>query len=185
MADTLLWKDFAKQENCDNCPLLEAEICPGGMASYGGVLVEPPCWSFDDDTDLYQWIEDYFDGLRRYEELEERKLKEERKRKERAQKAAETRRKMQWYCRDEIYELKQAQKALTAQENLESFSQSFAEAINFANEMFRYKERVAVKPQISEEVKALRIRVERAKAAFEAKRNDFYKSKEDGEKNHA
>lgn len=178
MTDTLLWKDFAKQEDCNGCPLLEEEICPGGFACYGGEPIEPPCYSFDDETDLYQWINDYFDSQRRYEEREATRLKEERKRKERAQKAAETRRKMQWYCRDEIYELKQAQKALKAQENLENFSRSFAEAINFANEMFQYKERVAVKPQISEEVEHLRMRVDKTKAAFEAKRKEFYKDRE-------
>lgn len=130
------------------------------------------------DTFLYQWVSDYFDSQRRREERESARLKEERKRKERAKKAAETRRKMQWYCRDEIYELKQAQKALEAQEKLENFSRSFAEAINFANEMFQYKERVAVKPQISEEVKLLRIRVDKAKSAFETKRKEFYKERD-------
>lgn len=46
--------------DCENCPLLKEEICPGGMTSSSdGTPVEPPCCGFNDDTDLDQLIDDY------------------------------------------------------------------------------------------------------------------------------
>ena len=101
-------------------------------------------------------------------------LKAEQEKKERAKKAADTRRAMRWYCRDEIQTLKKARKALEAQRALESFASSFAEAINFANEMFRYEERVGVKPEVSAEVLRLEAEVESAKEAYDSKRKQFY-----------
>lgn len=180
MNEKLLWKDFAAQESCDGCPLLEEEICPRGMTCYGGEPVEPPCTCFDDDTDLNQWVIDYYKRLNYYEELEDARIKEERKRKERAKKAADTRRKMQWYCWNEIHELKQAKQELKAQLNLENFVKTVAEAVNFANATFHCEERLTVKPQVSEKVKLLQERVDEAKAAFDAKRKQFYEEQKKG-----
>ena len=110
----------------------------------------------------------------KWEEREDRKIREERKKKERAEKAVETRREMRWYCRGEIRELKQAEKALQAQKAVERLASDFAEAINFTNEMFRYKERKQVKPEISAEVKRLEEEVALAKEKYNAKRTEFY-----------
>ena len=38
--------------NCEICPLLEENICPGGYRCYGGAPIEPPCCSIDEDADL-------------------------------------------------------------------------------------------------------------------------------------
>lgn len=169
-----IWKDFAEKEDCDGCPLLESEICPGGFRCYGGEPIEPPCCSFDDDTDLDEWVSDYFDRQRRYEEAEDKRLQAEKKKKERAKKAAETRRAMRWYCWDETQALKQAQKALEAQKAAERFASSLAEAINATNEIFRYEERVTVKPEISAEVLRLEAEVDAAKKSYDFKRKAFY-----------
>lgn len=180
MSEKLLWKDFAKEECCDDCPLLKAEICKGGFTCYGGHPIEPPCCSFNDDTDLIEWVDEYFERQRKREEREQERIKKETERKERAKKSAETRRKLRSYCYKEIYALKQAEKALRAQRSAEDFARSMADAINFANEIFRYEERVRVKPQISDEVKRLQELVDKAKANYEAKRKEFYaKLKED------
>ena len=77
----MLWKDFAQEECCDSCPLLENEICPGGFVCYGGQPIEPPCCCFDDNTDLDDWVNDYFEQKKRREELEESRLKKEQKKK--------------------------------------------------------------------------------------------------------
>lgn len=170
----MLWKDFAKQESCDGCPLAENEICTGGWACYGGEPIEPPCCSFDDDTDLDEWVIRHLEQQRAWEEREDRRIREEAKRKERAKKAADTRRAIRWYCRDELYALNRAQNALQAQEAAERFASSLAEAVNFTNEMFRYKERVQVKPEFSAEVKRLEAEVASAKKRYDAKRKEFY-----------
>lgn len=170
----MLWKDFKEKEDCYGCPLLEYEMCTGGYQCYGGEPIEPPCCNFDDDTDLDKWVDDMFAQRRRREEVEDKRLKAELEKKDRAKKAADTRRAMHWYCWDEIQTLKKARKALEAQKALESLASSFAEAVNFANEMFRYEERMAVKPEVSAEVLRLEAEVEAAKKAYESKREEFY-----------
>lgn len=170
----MLWKDFKEKEDCYGCPLLEHEMCAGGIVCYGGEPIEPPCYNFDDATDLDKWVDDMFAQRRRCEEAENKRLKAEQEKKDRAKKAADTRRAMRWYCRDEIQALKKARKALEAQKALESLASSFAEAINFANEMFRYKERMAVNPEVSDEVLRLEAEVDVAKKAYDAKREEFY-----------
>lgn len=177
----ILWKDFAEREDCEGCPLLENEICPGGYACYGGQPVEPPCCSFTDDTDLDQWVDDYFAYQRRREEAESRRLQAEKKKKERAKKAADTRRDLRRYCLEEIYALKRAEKALEAYKAAERLASSFAEAINVTNEMFRYTERVTVKPEILYEINCLEVEVASAKERYEAKRKEFYAKRKSGE----
>lgn len=173
----MIWKDFAEKEDCDGCPLLENEICPGGFSCYGGDPIEPPCCCFEDDTDLDEWVSDYFDRQRRYEEAEDKRLQEEKKKKEQAKKAAETRRAMRWYCWTEIQELKRAQKALEVKKAVERFASSLVEAINVTNEIFRYEERVTVNSEISAEVQRLEAEVNAAKKAYDSKRKEFYAQK--------
>lgn len=170
----MLWKDFKDKGECDGCPLLEYAFCPGGTACYGGVPIEPPCYTFKDDTDLDKWVDDAFAQERIEKEQREAELKKKERAKERAKKAADTRKALSWYCRDEIHALKKARKALEAQRALEHFASSVAEAVNFANEAFCYKERVGVKPEVSAEVLRLEAEVELAKKAYDSKREQFY-----------
>lgn len=69
--------------DCDECPLYESGECGGGMRSgCGGVPIEPPCFSWDDDTivqegDVERARIAYEDELDRREALE-RHLKAQR-----------------------------------------------------------------------------------------------------------
>jgi hypothetical protein len=170
----MLWKDFSEKESCDGCPLLESEICTGGWQCYGGEPIEPPCCCFDDDTDLDEWVSNYWKQQLAREEREDNRIREEAKKKERAKKASDTRHAMRWYCRDELYELNRLQKALKAQEAAERLASSLADAINITNEMFRYEDRVTVRPNISAEVDRFKVLVMDAKEKYEAKRKEFY-----------
>ena len=174
MEDALLWKDFAEEESCDNCPILAAEICPGGWTCYGGEPIEPPCCSFDDDTDLNEWVSRYYDYQNKSMEEYDEKRKREGKKKERAKKAAVTRNALRAYCYKEYYELKQAKKELREQKATEQMAISIAEAFNFANEIFRYEERYHARPEISERVKLLDERVAQAQEKYAKKRKEFY-----------
>ncbi len=181
----MLWKDIKETEDCENCPLLEHELCTEGFACYGGEPIEPPCCGFDDNTDLDEWVDGYYERMRAYDAYESKRIEKERKRKERAQKAANTRREMRLYCMSEILALKRAEKALQVQKNAESFASSIAEAINFANAAFQYDERVTVNPPISEEVKRLETERAAAKQKYEAKRKEFYVEREKKRKTEA
>lgn len=122
--------------NCEICPLLEEDICPGGTCCYGGAPIEPPCCSIDEDTDLYGWIASYYEEQRGHEKYLKEKDRKARVMKERAQKAVATRRDLRLYCSSELAALKYAKKRLESQKSAEHFVASFAEAINIANEMF-------------------------------------------------
>ena len=73
--------------DCDECPLYEND-CPGGWASgAGGVPIEPPCCSWNDDTEVYEGMYDRSPSeaeIRWAEELWEQK-EIERKEKEHKQ----------------------------------------------------------------------------------------------------
>ena len=86
---------------------------------------------------------------------------------------------MRLYCSAELAALKSAKKRLEAQKSAERFAASFAEAINFANEMFRHENRVATDPKISEAIKALEIEVAQCEDAYQIKREEFYKSRKE------
>lgn len=182
MSEVLLWKDFKDNGDCDDCPIRKARICPDDLVGYGDEPREPPCESFNDDVDLNLWASTYWENQRLFEEWEDAEVKKERKAKERAQKAAATRREMRDYCIDEIYELKCAEQALKSWGKHENFVNALAEAFNFANSMFNYRERVAAKPEISENVKRLRADVQKAKEKLEEKRKQFYNERKNGGK---
>lgn len=114
-----------------------------------------------------------------YEKYLEEKDRKTRAMRERAKKAADTRRALRLYCSAELAALKSAKKRLEAQKSAERFAFSFAEAINFANEMFRYENRVAADPKISEAVKALEVEVAQCEEAYQAKRDEFFKKREE------
>ncbi len=174
------WKDIADLEDCDLCPLKKEEICSGGWRCYGGAPIEPPCCSFDDDTDLEEWINDYYARRRRWEQAEDERLKKEKAKKEKAEKAAETRRQMKFYCRNEIQELKRLENQLKADEASLRLASSFAEAFNVTNEMFGYPDGLKQKPEAQKTIDLLQEQIKQAKEKYEQKRKEFYrKRKED------
>lgn len=160
--------------DCTGCPLIPAHFCNGGFRCYGGAPIEPPCCDMDEDTDLDEWVEEADEKRRAYERRLESKEREERLKRERAAKAAETRRAMRYYCISEISALKRAEKALRRQKDLERMASSLAQAMNITNEMFRYEERVKVRPEISDEVQRLEKAVAKCKEDYDRKRKEFY-----------
>ena len=172
------WKDVKKLiqefDDCSPCPLLEDEICPGGTTCYGDQPIEPPCFSFYDDTDLDEWVKEYFEREKRYEEYQEKLIREKKAKEEKAKKAAETRHAMRLYCMAEIVELKSLKKRLAEYEKAYSLAQSLAFAINSANEMFRYPERVKEKPEIQQRIEDLKVQIAETEACYKANRKEFY-----------
>lgn len=76
----MLYKDLG--DDCDNCPLKQHDICSGGWQCYGGEPIELPCCSFNDDTDLDKWVDDYFERQRVWEDAEDRRIQLEAIKKE-------------------------------------------------------------------------------------------------------
>lgn len=164
-------------EDCENCPLLKEEICPGGMTSSpSGTPIEPPCCSFDDDTDLDQWIDDYYDGQRRYEEYLDRKYEEEQKKKHKADVAKRKRNYLKWYCFDEKLEVKRARKRLEAHQAAVSLAESMAFAFNTTNEIFGYSERASVNTNADEELKRLQNALSESESRLKEKQKEGRKT---------
>lgn len=168
----------AEIEDCENCPLLKEEICPGGMTSSpSGTPIEPPCCSFDDNTDLDQWIEDYYDSQRRYEEYLDRKYEEEQKKKHKADVARRKRNYLKIYCVSERIEVKRARKRLSAHQAAISLVESMAFAFNTTNEIFGYSERASVNTNADEELKKLQNALSEAENRLKEKQKEGRKTK--------
>jgi hypothetical protein len=138
----MLYKDL---QDCDDCPFF-GEFCKGGMTcSPSGDPIEPPCVNWNDNDDLDVLYHEAVEGERRYEEAQERRWKREqeikRKKEERAKKAKQAR----WAVWSEQREITQLRKKIKNNERLLSYANAMAKATNFANEMFGYEERVAVR----------------------------------------
>ena len=168
------WAEIAEMEDCDLCPVKKAELCTGGYSCYGGAPVEPPCCSFDDDTDVNQWVNDRIAAQYRYEAWEDAQIRKKEARQERAKKAAETRRELRRYCREELHEIKRLEKALSAYEAQLRLASTFAEAFNATNEMFRYSERMKVKPEVTQNIEKMKSDIAGAKERYSSKRQEFY-----------
>ena len=168
------WKEFLEIEDCDLCPIKKAELCGGGSSCYGGSPIDPPCCWFEDDTDLDEWIKEAYERQRRYEEYQDKLIREKKAKEEKAKKAADTRHKMRLYCMAEIVEIKTLEKRLKAYEKELSFARSLAFAINHTNEMFKYPERLTEKPEAQKTIDELKNQIEVAKEKYKAKRKEFY-----------
>lgn len=181
---SLLWKDFCDQElECDDCPLKQEDLCPGGWsASPGGTPIEPPCCSFDDDTDLEEWVSDAINLQFKMEEAEDRRLQQKKKRQDAAKKAAQTKRQLKLYCHKELYDLKYAKNELLKFERGLEFARAFAEAFNVTNEMFRYSERMVEKPENEKELKRLKKAVKEAQKKYDSKKAEFYQKRKETKK---
>lgn len=165
------WSEFSELENCDQCPLKEAEICPGGYTSdYCGEPLEPPCCSFDDDTDLDEWVARHFEYERRCEEREDKQIREKAARDAKNKRAQELRNQAKRHVWIETHEIKRKRKAIAANEGAMHFTLSFAEAFNFANEAFGYSERVESKTKNPLEIENERLRQEIAELEAVKKR---------------
>ena len=174
------YKEIMDDGCCDRCPLSQEGICPGGWSCYGGAPIEPPCCSFDDETDLDEWVNEYYSSQYRYEEAEDERIRREKAKKERAKKAAKTRHEMRFYCQNEISQLKSCEKQLEAYKSILRLASTFAEAFNFTNEMFGYSERLKQKPEVQKTIDDLETKIKEAKQKYEAKRKEFYNNRKTG-----
>lgn len=172
------WAEMLELEDCDLCPLKKAEICPGGFTCYGGAPIEPPCTCFDDDTDLDEWVEDFYERQKAREDYEDKRIQEEKRRKERAERAAKTKRELKLYCLEEINAIHTIKKCIAVVEAQKRIAESLSFAINATNEMFRYTERVSENPVFGEELTRLNKELEDEQRKYEEKRKAFYENRE-------
>lgn len=135
----LLLGEFKHTEDCENCPLHIHEMCSGGFSQTPNGYTEPPCTSFDDDTDLEEYVDKAYAYRFKEDELEEKeyKLKAEQERKKEVTK----RRKMfsKSYCIVELGKVKELKNRIKALKRLTSLTDSFKTAFNLTNKMFGYE----------------------------------------------
>jgi hypothetical protein len=154
----------------DGCPIYKDGICPGGMACYGGAPVEPPCVCFDDDTDVEEWISDYWDGVERYEAMEDKKIAKEKARIEKNKIKAARRRESRLEVWHETAEIKRLRKEIAANNVIVSFAESMTFAFNATNEMFKYPERKSVnRASVNKKNEQLKTRIQELEKIKKAK----------------
>ena len=61
--------------DCSECPLYQND-CVGGWTSGGGIPIEPPCCSWNDDQEIYEGM---YDVNYEYSEQELKEIEEERR----------------------------------------------------------------------------------------------------------
>lgn len=179
----MLWKEFVEKTDCDCdvCPLKENDLCNGASVScYGDEPVYAPCCDFEDDLDLDEYIKESFDNIRRYEEWEDKRIREERVKKEKAEKAAKTRKAADAYCYAEKAKIKTIEKQIKATQNAYDTIKTKATAYNLVNEMFGYPERCAEEiPEIESGLADLNEKLAEAKDRYKAKRKEFFASRKE------
>lgn len=168
----MLWKDFAEIEDCEQCPIKQEGICKGGWTSSpSGMPIEPPCCSFDDDTDLDDWIDGYYDYQRREEDRIDREIQEREEKAKKNDVAKRRRRYLNSYCIHERLEVKRLKKAIRSVESIIDFANNIATAFNLTNEMFHYPNRVEGKPY-NEELDKMRERLQIAESRLREKQKE-------------
>ena len=136
---------YSEIQDCPKgCPVFEAGICPGGYACYGGNPIEPPCTSFEPDTDLEEWIVQHYERELRRDEAEDRRIRKEAEQREANALAQKRRNQAKWEVLSETKEIKRLKKAIMANNAAIRSAENMAFAINTTNEMFGYSERKSV-----------------------------------------
>lgn len=166
-------------EDCDGCPLLIEELCNGGMSVSGsGTPIEPPCCSMDDDTDLDEWIKDYYERKRRWEKQESERL---RKKKEKDYKNDVAKRKRQFlksYCYKEQKQVKDLEKSIKSFSKYIDKIDSYVTAVNITNEMFGYSDRLEVNNAYNLKLKSLEDSLLKAKENLKKKQQECRETSE-------
>lgn len=158
---------------CKECPLNETEYCNRRACMED----EPPCaWA---EGNIDEWIADVEDTNRRLDEAEDRRIREQERKAEIARKKEETERRMRLFCKQEIGAVKAFKKQYDELKKLVDYAICYAEATNFANEAFGYKERISVKPEVKVELEELKARLMEAQHIYEEKRKEFYRLEEE------
>ncbi len=164
---------YKEIDGCSQCPLMEEGICPGGWkASPEGEPVEPPCCSFEDDTDIEEWIKDYYAARKQHEEYMGRKYKEGLLKKQKLEAAKKKQRYMINYCFKERQAVETARKRLKLHKEAVSEGRSLAYAFNVTNEMFGYPERMRQNPETDNELKKLEYELDRAEKVLKEKQKE-------------
>lgn len=176
----MLYGEFIKSGlECEDCPLNDGECCPGGYTSNGrGEPIEPPCCMFDDDTDMEEWLDGYYERQSRREDAEDRRMRAQKEKEAKNKITQERRRRSKLHVLSETQEIKRLQKRIAANNSAMRLADSLAFAFNATNEMFGYSERYnaekAMRPAEIEN-KELQQRIDELSAIKKQKLKEFRK----------
>ena len=163
--------------DCSNCPILKEGIYKGGWTSDGnGNPIEPPCTGIGEEEELEEWIEHYYDSVRRHEEFLERKWEEEQKRKRKNEIIRRKRLYSNAYCAAERAEVKLLKKRIRSEEKVLSLADSIVSAFNATNEVFGYSERKRINPIAKAEIENLKNQLKDAENRLKKKRKECRKT---------
>jgi len=157
-------------EDCDTCPIREAELCYPSMC----YDTEPPCsFSEYDNIEAQDYIKECREAERRREAWEDKQIKSAKLKAEKNAIANKRRKEAKWHVYKETEEIKRLNKRIDANEKLLSLADSLATAINITNEMFGYSERKQIVPnsQLQTEIDTYRKRIQELESIKKEKLN--------------
>lgn len=160
-------------EDCDECPIRDEGICPGGWTSgAGGDPIEPPCTNWDGNKNVRDYIEEFYASQLEYEEYEDRLFEEKQKKQRKKEISKRKREYIKGYCISEQIAVKTLKRKIKNYENIEHLADCMATAFNITNEMFGYSDRKEVNPEISEALQTLKAELEKAEKDLKDKQNE-------------
>ena len=164
-------------EDCDEWPIRDEGICPGGWTSgANGNPIEPPCAGWDGEEDVEDYISSVYASIAAREEYEDCLWKGKQEKQRKNEIAKRKRRYINSYCISERLTVESLKKQIKSYENVERFARSLTVAFNN-----RYSERKEVNPAITEELQTLREELEKAEQNLkdkqkECRNTEYYKN---------
>lgn len=164
-------------EDCDNCPIRNAELCHPSMCFDN----DPPCSFAPDDMKASEWIKQKLEQNKRYEAIEKKRIVAERERKAKQELSKKRKQEAKWHVMQETRQINNLKKRIRANELILSRADSFAFATNMTNEMFGYSTRVKIQTNnpLSAEIEECKIQIKEIEAIKRQKLKELRNRRKD------
>ena len=162
--------------DCSTCPF-QKEGCDGMTCGPNGPIY-PPCSDLDENETIEEKYENYMIQKAANEEYYQCLHKMELEKKEKAELAKKRRCFIKRACYKELNAVNSLKKRIKKLQNIVNRVDSYTLAINMANKMFGYKQRLGKNEELVKTLNELNAELEEASAKLKAKQKEIRKSTE-------
>ena len=162
--------------DCSTCPF-QKEGCDGMTYGPNGPIY-PPCSDLDENETIEEKYENYMIQKAANEEYYQRLHKIEMEKKQKSELTKKRRLFIKRACYKELNAVNSLKKRIKKLQNIVNRMDSYTLAINMANEMFGYKQRLEKNEELVKTLNELNAELEEASAKLKAKQKEIRKSAE-------